>query len=66
MASDVRFAVVKKLLDNAGWDLVRIRGSHHVFDKPNESPLSIPVHRGKVKAVYVNEVKKRIQKESGE
>ena len=66
MGREERFSHIRRRLQASGWTLARIRGSHHVFDKPNESPLSIPVHRGKVKAVYVNEVKKRIQKESGE
>ena len=58
MASEQRFAEVKKMLEHAGYCLVRIHGSHHYFTKPGEQPISIPVHRGKVKAYYVRQVEK--------
>jgi predicted RNA binding protein YcfA (HicA-like mRNA interferase family) len=58
MAAEVRFAAVRKMLEQAGYRLVRIRGSHHYFAKLGELPLSIPVHRGKVKAHYVRQVEK--------
>ncbi|HEV3004949.1 MAG TPA: type II toxin-antitoxin system HicA family toxin [Pirellulales bacterium] len=56
----VRFADVRKMLEGAGYALVRIRGSHHVFAKPERLPVSIPVHRGKVKAFYVRQIEKLI------
>lgn len=56
MAGPVRFAVVRKMLERAGYSLVRIRGSHHVFAKPGRLPVSIPVHHGKVKAFYVKQI----------
>jgi predicted RNA binding protein YcfA (HicA-like mRNA interferase family) len=58
MASEERFAVIKKMLERAGYRLVRIHGSHHYFTKPGELPLSIPVHQGKVKAYYVRQVER--------
>ncbi len=58
MASERRFAEVRKMLEAAGWKLARIRGSHHYFTKPGRLPLSIPVHRGKVKSYYVRQVEK--------
>ncbi len=61
MASETRFAAVRKLLEGAGYRLVRISGSHHYFTKPGEQPFSIPVHHGKVKAYYVRQVKKICQ-----
>jgi predicted RNA binding protein YcfA (HicA-like mRNA interferase family) len=57
VASEERFSVVKAMLTNAGWELVRINGSHHVFSKANAQTVSIPVHNGKVKPVYVRQVK---------
>ena len=31
MASPVRFAVAKKMFEDHGWHLARVRGSHHIF-----------------------------------
>jgi predicted RNA binding protein YcfA (HicA-like mRNA interferase family) len=60
MPSEVRFAVVRKLVEKDHWRLIRIRGSHHVFRKPDGSTYSIPVHHGKVKPFYVREIKKEV------
>ena len=61
MASEKHLAEVKKMLERAGYRLVRVSGSHHVFAKPGEQLLSIPVHQGKVKSCYVRQVEKRCQ-----
>lgn len=58
MASEQKFSDVKKLLEKKGYTLARIRGSHHVFTKPGELPVSIPVHKGKVKPYYVRKINK--------
>jgi len=63
MPSEVRFAIVRKMLEKAGWTLVRISGSHHYFQKPGSLPLSIPVHGNKVKPVYVKQIKKQIEED---
>jgi predicted RNA binding protein YcfA (HicA-like mRNA interferase family) len=60
MSGEVRFAVVRKLVEKNNWSLIRIRGSHHVFRKPDGSTYSIPVHHGKVKPFYVREIKKQV------
>jgi len=57
MASDVRFSKVRRLLEERGWVLNRIAGSHHIFKKKGEPPFSVPVHRGKVKAYYYKKAK---------
>lgn len=62
MASLVRFAVVQRLLEVNGWVLHRISGSHHVFKKPGRPNIVIPVHGGKVKAVYVREIEKECER----
>jgi predicted RNA binding protein YcfA (HicA-like mRNA interferase family) len=37
-----------KLLEKHGWQLLRIRGSHHIYGKPNSIVrLSVPVHGNK-------------------
>lgn len=60
MPGEVRFAELRRLVAKHGWSLIRIRGSHHVFRKPDGSTCSIPVHHGKVKPFYVREVKKQV------
>ena len=38
------------LLESRGWELKRIRGSHHIFVKPGVAVrISVPVHRGSLK-----------------
>ncbi|MFZ1933221.1 MAG: type II toxin-antitoxin system HicA family toxin [Thermoguttaceae bacterium] len=58
MPSETRFCEVQKMLERAGYRLVRVSGSHHCFAKPGETLLSIPVHQGKVKPFYVRQVEK--------
>ncbi len=52
MPSDVRFAVVKKLLESKGYVLDHVTGSHHIFVKPGVPQQIVPVHRNQVKHVY--------------
>ena len=66
MASDVRFSVVQNLLESNGWMLVRIRGSHHVFEKSGATLIVVPVHRGKVKHGYVRRIEKIVAEEVGD
>ena len=63
MPSDVRFADLERMLERAGWTLVRVSGSHHIFSRPGHTPISIPVHRKKVKHVYVTKVSKVIEQD---
>ncbi len=58
MASDVEFAELKQRLLKAGYQLARVNGSHHIFTKAGRPLVSIPVHRGKVKAFYARQVEK--------
>ncbi len=46
------------MLEAAGYTFARAKGSHHSFTKPNHPIIVIPVHRGKVKPVYVRQVEK--------
>ncbi len=46
------------MLNRKGYTLARISGSHHVFVKAGETPVSIPVHKGKVKPYYVRKIEK--------
>lgn len=60
MPSNVRFAVVQKMLEGAGYRLDRVSGSHHIFVKEGVEPISIPVKRGQVKPFYVRKIEKII------
>jgi predicted RNA binding protein YcfA (HicA-like mRNA interferase family) len=61
MTGEKRFSDLQRMLERAGWRLVRDRGSHHCFAKPDETLLSIPVHQGKVKPYYARQIEKIIQ-----
>lgn len=63
MASEVRFGVVRKLLESHGWTFDRITGSHHVFTKPGQRSIVVPVHHQKVAPRYVKEIEKAIREE---
>ncbi len=58
MASEIRFAEVKKMLEAKGYRLTRISGSHHVFTKTGLRSVPIPVHKGKVKPAYARMIQK--------
>jgi predicted RNA binding protein YcfA (HicA-like mRNA interferase family) len=61
MASEQRFAELRRELERNGWILARIAGSHHTFKKTGVRNIVIPVHRGKVKPFYVKEAQKILQ-----
>ena len=51
----VRFDELAELLTAYGWELARVRGSHHVFVKDG-AQLTVPHRRPHVLAVYVKRV----------
>jgi predicted RNA binding protein YcfA (HicA-like mRNA interferase family) len=58
----VRFAIIRQYLERHGRTLARINGSHHTFTKSGESrPLVMPVHHGKVDAIYEKQARERCQ-----
>jgi predicted RNA binding protein YcfA (HicA-like mRNA interferase family) len=63
MPSEVRLAEIKRLLGRHGWQLKRVSGSHHIFDRVGGPQISIPVHNGRVKHVYVRKIEKIIRGE---
>jgi predicted RNA binding protein YcfA (HicA-like mRNA interferase family) len=64
MANEVRFGVLSRLLEGAGYRQVRVSGSHHIFEKAGRGLVSIPVHRGKVKPYYVRQVERIVEAET--
>jgi predicted RNA binding protein YcfA (HicA-like mRNA interferase family) len=59
--SEERFAELRRLLERDGWQLVRIRGSHHTFTKPGFRHILVPVHHGKIKPFYVKQIRKILE-----
>ena len=65
MPSETPFRDVEKLLNQTGYVLARVNGSHHIFTKAGRQPLSIPVHRRKFKPSYVRQIEKLRDEETG-
>jgi predicted RNA binding protein YcfA (HicA-like mRNA interferase family) len=61
MPSEVRFAEVRKLLEKNGYVMTRISRSHHIFEAPSGGHVSVPVHGGKVKPIYVKKIRKALE-----
>jgi predicted RNA binding protein YcfA (HicA-like mRNA interferase family) len=53
--NNATFPDIRKLLGQIGFVLDRITGSHHIFVK-DEITFVIPVHKNKVKTIYVKRV----------
>ncbi|MCX5965399.1 MAG: type II toxin-antitoxin system HicA family toxin [Cyanobacteria bacterium] len=53
--NNVTFSDIQALLEIEGFNLDRITGSHHIFKK-DEITFVIPVHKNRVKSVYVKRV----------
>lgn len=60
--NNVTFTDIHKLLELEGFILDRISGSHHIFQKA-DIIFVIPVHRNRVKSVYVKRVIELIEGE---
>jgi predicted RNA binding protein YcfA (HicA-like mRNA interferase family) len=56
MPSPVRYADLSRWLRRRGWQLLRVKGSHHNWFKPGVGVFPIPVHQGLVKHGYVKEL----------
>lgn len=54
----VSFVDLRTLLAHFGYTEARQRGSHVHFRRVNSPSLTIPVHNGKVKIVYVKDILK--------
>jgi predicted RNA binding protein YcfA (HicA-like mRNA interferase family) len=48
-----------KRLQKAGWELSRIKGSHHILKKEGMAPVTVPVHGKKdIKPGLLNAIEK--------
>ncbi|NCO76234.1 MAG: type II toxin-antitoxin system HicA family toxin [Cyanobacteria bacterium] len=60
--NNITFSDISKLLELEGFILDRITGSHHIFEK-GDIVFVIPVHRNRVKSIYVKRVIELIERE---
>jgi predicted RNA binding protein YcfA (HicA-like mRNA interferase family) len=60
MPSEVRFADIRRFLEQHGYTFVRITSSHHIFSKPGAPQVSLPVHKGRVQPVYIHRIEKTL------
>ena len=60
LPSELRFAEVRTFLEQYGWTLDRISGSHHIFVKEGQANVSVPVRRNRVKWVYIRKIEKTV------
>lgn len=51
-----RFNDIHIVLKDFGYQLVRIKGSHHIFEKIGCEQVIIPVHNNEVKIVYIRKI----------
>lgn len=61
MSDTVPFRDIRRMLEENGWALDRISGSHHIFAGPDRPMIVIAVHKGKSKRVYDRTAKKAIE-----
>ncbi len=65
MSDTVPFREERRRLDEAGYKLARVSGSHHIFIRAGDKPISIPVHNGKIKRVYQRQIDKALKEGRG-
>ena len=58
---DVKFSDLVSLLEEFEFELTRVKGSHHVFNR-DDVTFVVPVHKNRVKEVYVKRVLSLIKK----
>lgn len=59
-SGSVSFREIESALTICGYRLDRIKGSHHIFKKPGNPQINIPVHNNKVKKCYVKTISKTL------
>jgi len=54
--SDATIQEIQQILENHGYKLKRITGSHHIFTKPYCNSYNFPIHNNKIKKIYINKL----------
>lgn len=60
--SELSFSEIKTVLNDCGYVLNRINGSHHVFKGRDGDSINLPVHNGKVNKYYLKDIKEVVDK----
>ena len=58
MPSPVKYRDFKRYIEQQGWVFSHVKGSHHLFVKPELGTYCVPVHHGEVKYGYFRDIKK--------
>lgn len=53
---------IHTILNDFGFKLISVKGSHHKYYRPGIDPIVIPIHNNKVKKCYVKNVNKALTK----
>lgn len=57
------FREISTILNDLGYRLTRINGSHHIFEIDDQNWINVPVHNGMVKRCYVKMIAGKIHKQ---
>ncbi len=60
--ANVRFRELRSLVEGAGWELRKIKGSHHYFVKKGRT-ITIINHPGSLNPIYVDRVLDELERE---
>jgi predicted RNA binding protein YcfA (HicA-like mRNA interferase family) len=58
---DFTFGGVRSLLEESGWTHASTKGSHARFTKDGKRSITVPIHNGKVKRVYLDQICQRLK-----
>lgn len=61
--TDITYDELKKYLKKNGYNLDRVKGSHHIFKNKEGKTINIPLHGDAIKFVYIKKVRDQISKE---
>lgn len=62
--TDTAFGLIHAVLNDFGYRLARVNGSHYIYKKEYKEAESVPVHNKKVKKCHVKKLIKRLKNTS--
>lgn len=60
--AEAEFREAIQVLKIIGYEIVRMQGSHFIFEDRKMKKETIPVHNNKIKKIYVRKIQKLIKK----
>jgi predicted RNA binding protein YcfA (HicA-like mRNA interferase family) len=60
LPTEMSIAEIKSILAYFGYNLINVKGSHFQFKNDTSTKITIPVHDGFVKKVYLKIIKRNI------